>query len=121
MSWCRSITSTLPPRRATGTFLMVYEPTRKDGETRDEYLQWFRRVNRTRWTMLTPDEWAHNYHQLTTSDFPETQAGWRDLPAPMRIRPASIACSATTGNAPRLRSCRSPGRGWQLHQESIEN
>jgi hypothetical protein len=58
---------------------MVYEPTRKDGETRDEYLQRFRSVNRPRWTMLTPDEWAHNYHQLTTSDFPETQAGWLDL------------------------------------------
>src|SRR5262245_66079808 len=53
---CRSITSTLPPRGATGTFLTVYEPTRKDGETRDEYLQWFRSVNRPRWTMLTPDE-----------------------------------------------------------------
>jgi len=92
---------------------MVYEPTRKDGETRDEYLQRFRSVNRPRWTMLTPDEWAHNYHQLTTSDFPETQAGWLDLGLEAGFARAHelfedptgfYPCSATTGKAPRLRS-----------------
>ena len=45
-------------RNATGTLLMLYEPTRNDGETRDQYLQRFRRVNQPRWTMLAPDEWA---------------------------------------------------------------
>jgi hypothetical protein len=64
---------------ATSTFLMLYEPTRKDGETRDQYLQRFRSVNQPRWTMLNPDEWAQIDHHVTTSDFPETQAGWLDL------------------------------------------
>ena len=39
---------------STGSFLMIYEPTGQDGETREGYLQRFRRVNRPRWTMLTP-------------------------------------------------------------------
>jgi len=47
---------------STGSFLMIYEPTRQDGETREGYLQRFRRVNRPRWTMLTPEEWAQIDH-----------------------------------------------------------
>lgn len=66
-------------RNSTSTFLMLYEPTRNDGETRDQYLQRFRSVNQPRWTMLTPDEWAQIDHHVTTSDFPETQATWLDL------------------------------------------
>ena len=54
---------------------MLYEPTRNDGETRDQYLQRFRSVNRPRWTMLNPQEWAQIDHHVTTSDFPETQQG----------------------------------------------
>ena len=64
---------------STSTFLMFYEPTRKDGETRDQYLQRFRAVNRPRWTMLNPDEWAQIDHHVTTSDLPETQEVWLDL------------------------------------------
>jgi hypothetical protein len=64
---------------STSTFLMVYEPTRKNGETRDQYLQRFRSANQPRWTMLTPDEWAQIDHHCTTCDLPETQAGWLDL------------------------------------------
>jgi hypothetical protein len=64
---------------STSTFLMLYEPTRNDGETRDQYLQRFRAVNQPRWTMLNPDEWAQIDHHVTTSDLPETQAGWLDL------------------------------------------
>jgi hypothetical protein len=66
-------------RDSTTTFFMIYEPTRNDGETRDEYLQRFRRVNRTRWTMLTPDEWAQIDHHVTSCDLPETAAKWLDL------------------------------------------
>lgn len=66
-------------RHSTGTFFMLYEPTRKDGETRDQYLQRFRAVNRPRWTMLNPEEWAQIDHHVTTSDLPETQEVWLDL------------------------------------------
>ena len=65
-------------RDATGTF-MIYEPTRQNGESRDAYLQRFRRVNRPRWIMLTPEEWAQIDHHVTTCDLPETQATWLDL------------------------------------------
>ena len=41
-------------RASTGTMLMIYEPTRLEGETRDGYLERFRRVNRPAWTMLSP-------------------------------------------------------------------
>ncbi len=66
-------------RGSTSSFLMIYEPTRQDGETREGYLQRFRRVNRPRWTMLTPEEWAQIDHHVTTCDLPETQATWLDL------------------------------------------
>jgi hypothetical protein len=58
---------------------MIYKPTRQDGETREAYLQRFRRVNQPRWTMLTPEEWAQIDHHVTTCDFPETAAVWLDL------------------------------------------
>jgi hypothetical protein len=64
---------------ATGTMLMIYEPTREDGETRDAYLERFRAVNRPAFTMLTPEEWAQLDHHVTTCDFPETEAEWLDL------------------------------------------
>ncbi len=66
-------------RASTGTMLMIYEPTRLEGETREGYLERFRRVNRPAWTMLSPDEWAQIDHHVTTCDFPETAAGWLDL------------------------------------------
>jgi Methyltransferase domain len=66
-------------RDATGTCLMIYEPTRLDGESREGYLQRFRRVNQPAWTMLTPEEWAQIDHHVTTSDFPETAGAWLDL------------------------------------------
>jgi hypothetical protein len=64
---------------ATSTFLMIYEPTRQEGESRDQYLERFRRVNRPAWTMLTDEEWAQIDHHVTTCDFPETAGTWLDL------------------------------------------
>ena len=61
---------------STGKFLMIYEPTLNDGETRDEYMQRFARVNRPAWTFLTPEEWAQIDHHVTTCDYPETSATW---------------------------------------------
>jgi hypothetical protein len=64
---------------ATSTMLMIYEPTRQDGESRDQYLERFRRVNRPAWTTLTAEEWAQVDHHVTTCDFPETAGTWLDL------------------------------------------
>ena len=64
---------------ATSTMLMIYEPTREDGETRQGYLQRFRRINRAAWTTLTDEEWMQVDHHVTTCDFPETAASWLDL------------------------------------------
>jgi hypothetical protein len=64
---------------STSDFLMIYEPTRNVGESRDDYLQRFRRVNRPAWAMLTDDEWAQIDRHVSTCDLPETQAKWLDL------------------------------------------
>jgi hypothetical protein len=88
-SWCSLSIHHLPTdeklrllralREVTGTVLMIYEPTRKEGETRDAYLARFRSVNRPAWTVLTPEEWAQVDHHVTTCDLPETAATWIDL------------------------------------------
>jgi hypothetical protein len=88
-SWCSLSIHHLPTdeklrlfralRKATGTLLMIYEPTLKEGETRDAYLVRFRRVNRPAWTVLTPEEWAQVDHHVTTCDLPETATTWLDL------------------------------------------
>jgi len=64
---------------ATTSLLMIYEPTRKDDETREGYLERFRRVNRPAWTTLTDEEWAQCDHHVTTCDFPETAKTWLEL------------------------------------------
>lgn len=65
--------------RSTSSFLMIYEPTRLDGEDRDAYLARFRRVNRPLWPFLSDDEWAQIDHHVTSSDYPETSAIWLAL------------------------------------------
>jgi hypothetical protein len=61
---------------STGKFLMIYEPTLNDGETRDGYLERFRRVNRPAWTFFSDEEWAQTDHHVTSCDYPETSATW---------------------------------------------
>jgi hypothetical protein len=63
-------------RGATSAFLMIYEPTRLDGESRDDYLARFRRVNRPAWPFLSDEEWTQIDHHVTTCDYPETSATW---------------------------------------------
>jgi hypothetical protein len=63
-------------RGATSNFLMIYEPTLREGETRDQYLERFRRVNRPAWTFLSDDEWNQIDHHVTSSDYPEMSATW---------------------------------------------
>lgn len=64
---------------STSEICMVYEPTRQPGETREGYLERFRRVNRPAWTFLSPEEWAQIDHHVTTCDLPETAASWLEL------------------------------------------
>ena len=56
-----------------------YEPTLQPDETRDEYLERFRRVNRPAWSFLTPEEWAQIDQHVTTCDLPETAKTWLTL------------------------------------------
>ena len=58
---------------------MIYEPSLNEGETRDAYLERFRRVNRPAWTFLSDQEWAQIDHHVTTCDLPETSATWLKL------------------------------------------
>jgi hypothetical protein len=58
---------------------MLYEPTRRVGEDRAAFLNRFERINKGRWTVLTPTEWDQIWHHVTTCDFPETAAVWCEL------------------------------------------
>ena len=63
---------------AHGIFLL-YEPTRRADEDRDEFLTRFLRTNQALWSVLTPPEWAQIWHHVSTCDFPETAAVWCEL------------------------------------------
>ena len=63
-------------RGSTSAFLMIYEPTLNEDETREAYLARFRRVNRPAWSFLSDEEWAEIDHHVTSSDYPETSANW---------------------------------------------
>jgi Methyltransferase domain len=64
---------------STSAFLMIYEPTLNEGETREAYLARFARVNRPAWSFLSDEEWAEIDRHVTSSDFPETSATWVSL------------------------------------------
>jgi SAM-dependent methyltransferase len=59
--------------------LLIYEPTRPDGEDRDAYLARFARVNRPLWSALTAEEWDAFLRHVTDCNFPETVSGWTSL------------------------------------------
>jgi SAM-dependent methyltransferase len=71
----RAIRGAVGPR---GIFLL-YEPTCRDDEDRSDFLDRFRRINRSRWSVLTPSEWQQIWRHVETCDFPETAAVWCDL------------------------------------------
>ena len=64
---------------STSEFLLIYEPTKLDGEDHDGYMKRFTRVNKSAWTFLTPEEWEQIYHHVSTCDLPETAATWTTL------------------------------------------
>jgi hypothetical protein len=66
-------------RGSTADFLMIYEPSRRDGEDRDTFIKRFLEVHKPLWTMLSEAEWDGLAHHISTADLPETSSGWLDL------------------------------------------
>lgn len=64
--------------RGDGVFL-VYEPTRRNGEDRDGYLERIDEVGRREWTALSADEYAEAMNHIRTCDLQETVYGWAEL------------------------------------------
>jgi SAM-dependent methyltransferase len=63
---------------AAGLFL-IYEPVRREGESRPAYLARFEQTNRPAWAALTPDEWAAIIAHVRSADFPEPPSVWAQL------------------------------------------
>jgi hypothetical protein len=61
-----------------GAFL-VYEPTRRDGEDRPQYLDRFEVIGRRDWTALSDTEYGEAMKHVRTCDLPETVSGWETL------------------------------------------
>src|SRR5215470_15261036 len=61
-------------RSATGArgLFLLYEPTCRDGEDRDAFLERFRHINKPLWNVLTPAEWEQIWRHVSSCDFPET-------------------------------------------------
>ena len=66
-------------RGSTGTSLIIYEPTRRDGEDRETWLRRFLGAQEPTWTTLSREEHAQIVNHIETSDLPETASGWMDL------------------------------------------
>jgi SAM-dependent methyltransferase len=71
----RDIHARLSPN---GAFL-IYEPTRRDGESRADYLGRFEETGRRVWTALSADEFEEAMHHVRTCDLPETVSDWGSL------------------------------------------
>ena len=93
-------------RRATKSFVMIYEPTLRDGEDRPAFLDRFAKVNRALWKSF--DGRGMGTDRTSCEDVPifprraragSISATKRALPGRARsspIRPISTACIATT-------------------------
>jgi hypothetical protein len=66
-------------RSSTRAFLMIYEPTCTEGETREGYMTRFSQVNQKEWSTLTDEEWQQVEHHTITCDLPETAQTWLEL------------------------------------------
>ena len=61
-----------------GRFL-IYEPVRREGESRPAYLDRFEQINHSIWAALTPEEWAAIVAHVRAADFPEPPSVWTQL------------------------------------------
>lgn len=64
---------------ATAGFLMIYEPTLGDGETRDGYMARYARENSELKAVLSDLEWGQILRHVTDCDFPEAPQTWLSL------------------------------------------
>ncbi len=60
-------------------FFLIYEPIRREGETREAYLDRFERINHAAWSTLTSDEWVSVLRHVRAADFPEPASLWAQL------------------------------------------
>jgi SAM-dependent methyltransferase len=75
LAFMRDVRAHLEPRGA----LLVYEPTRRDGEGRPEYLDRFEDIARSDWTGLSEREFTEALKHVRTCDLPETVSDWHCL------------------------------------------
>jgi hypothetical protein len=61
-----------------GRFL-IFEPVRREGESRAAFLDRFEQTNAPAWTALTPDELATIIAHVRAADFPEPPSVWEQL------------------------------------------
>jgi SAM-dependent methyltransferase len=62
-----------------GGCLLMYEPMRKENETREEYLERWYGVCRSQWTGFEPQERDQIHEHILQSDFPETFSTLRKI------------------------------------------
>ncbi len=73
-----------------GGYLLIYDPVRLPGETRDEFMQrWVNHAQKT-WMELTPEELASAIEHVTSADFPEEIAGLDQMAVDAGFYPAEL-------------------------------
>ncbi len=75
LAFMRDACASLKP---CGAFL-IYEPTRRDGEDRPQYLERFEVIGRRDWTKLTDQQFAEAMKHVRECDLPETVSVWHEL------------------------------------------
>jgi SAM-dependent methyltransferase len=76
--------------------MLVYEPTRPDGEDRDGYVARFAATTKRLWTALDTGEWGRVVDHVARCDFPETASGWLGLGREAGFREAAELFAAPT-------------------------
>ena len=76
----RALMAAIHRALAPDGLFMIYEPTMRDGETRDAYLARFDAVNEPLWrTFLSAGQWQEIAGHVHACDFPETAGDWTRL------------------------------------------
>jgi Methyltransferase domain len=65
-------------RARTNRLCLIYEPTRSDGESRDDFMSRFLEFGAA-WRGLSAQDWREVSTHVTTCDFPEEASTWLDL------------------------------------------
>jgi ubiquinone/menaquinone biosynthesis C-methylase UbiE len=61
-----------------GMFL-IYEPSRRENESRPQYLDRFEKEYHSAWSVLTPAEWTIIWDHVQAADLPEEASVWAQL------------------------------------------